>query len=139
MGFIDDFKEWSTIKKLASILVVCCIGLIIFAVFAGGLSPDKNTSTDANGTSAHASGIQVKITYDGSWSGNVGTAGSISSYDGTGDKTIDVNGSSFDTVSAAIQKQDGSSSELKVQIIKDGKVVKESSTTAEYGVVTITK
>lgn len=137
MGFIDDFKEWSTLKKVASVFVVCCIGLIIIGVLLGGSTSDVNTSS-SNDT-AQASGVQVKIIYEGSWSGNIATAGASSSYDGTGDETIDVNASSFDIVSAVIQKTDSDSSELKVQIIKDGKVVKESSTSAEYGVVSVSE
>ena len=35
------------------------------------------------------------------------------------------------------RKKDGSSNELTIQILKDGKVVKESSTTAEYGVAQV--
>ena len=40
-------------------------------------------------------------------------------------------------ISANAQKKDGSSNELTIQILKDGKVVKESSTTAEYGVAQV--
>ena len=32
MSFLDDWKEWSTAKKAISILVVCCIGIIIVAM-----------------------------------------------------------------------------------------------------------
>ena len=38
MSFLDDWKEWSTAKKAISIIVVCCIGIIIIAVIGGGLS-----------------------------------------------------------------------------------------------------
>ena len=54
MGFIDDFKEWSTLKKVASILVVCCIGIIIVAMIGGGLSPDQNTSVNTNSNSSES-------------------------------------------------------------------------------------
>ena len=44
MSFLDDWKEWSTAKKAISIILVCCIGLIIVALIGGGLSSDKNTT-----------------------------------------------------------------------------------------------
>jgi len=46
MSFLDDWKEWSTAKKAISIVVVCCIGLIIIGLLIGGFSSDKNTSPD---------------------------------------------------------------------------------------------
>ncbi len=60
MGFIDDFKEWSTLKKVASILIVCCIALIIVGVLGGGLFENHNTSTTTNSnSSANDSSNQV--------------------------------------------------------------------------------
>ena len=47
MSFIDDWKEWSTAKKAISIIVVCCIGLIIIGLIIGSGTPDKNTSPAA--------------------------------------------------------------------------------------------
>lgn len=45
MGFIDDWKEWSTTKKVISIVIVCCVAVLIVAAVGGMLSPDANTST----------------------------------------------------------------------------------------------
>lgn len=142
MSFLDDWKEWSTAKKAISIIAVCCIGIFIIAIIGGGLSGDKNTSptttaTDSKDTTTEqAKGVQVHIITEGSWSGSIGDIGSQSTYDGTGEDTIDL-GDADNVVSAAIQKQNGDSSELKVEILKDGKVLKEGSTTGEYGVVTV--
>lgn len=44
MSLIDDWKEWSTTKKAISIIVVCCIGLLIIGSLLGGFVPDKNTA-----------------------------------------------------------------------------------------------
>ncbi|MGN0176959.1 MAG: hypothetical protein ACI389_03920 [Methanobrevibacter sp.] len=52
MSFLDDWKEWSTAKKAISILVVCCIGLIVVSMITGALSPDKNTSSSVADNSA---------------------------------------------------------------------------------------
>lgn len=138
MSFLDDWKEWSTPKKVISILAVCCIGLIIIGMITGGGSPDKNTSTinDGNNNVEQITGKQVKIIYDGEWSGAAGDVSSINSISGSGDETIDMPDDAS-LISANAQKKDGSSNELTIQILKDGKVVKESSTTAEYGVAQV--
>ena len=44
LSFLDDWHEWSTLKKVGSIIVVCCIGLIIIGAIGGILFPDSNTS-----------------------------------------------------------------------------------------------
>ncbi|MBS7258252.1 MAG: hypothetical protein KIG63_07375 [Methanobrevibacter sp.] len=138
MSFLDDWKEWSTPKKVISILAVCCIGLIIIGMITGGGSPDKNTSpiNDGNNNVEQITGKQVKIIYDGEWSGAAGDVSSINSISGSGDETIDMPDDAS-LISANAQKKDGSSNELTIQILKDGKVVKESSTTAEYGVAQV--
>lgn len=134
LSFLDDWKEWSTAKKAISIIIVCCIGLIIVGIISGGLSSDKNTTPTDNGE--QVTGKQVKIIYDGEWSGAAGDAGSINSISGSGDKTIDIPDDA-NIISANAQKKDSSSDKLTVQILKDGEVVKESSTTAEYGVAQV--
>ena len=138
MSFLDDWKEWSTPKKVISILAVCCIGLIIIGMITGGGSPDKNTSpiNDGNNNVEQITGKQVTIIYDGEWSGAAGDVSSINSISGSGDETIDMPDDAS-LISANAQKKDGSSNELTIQILKDGKVVKESSTTAEYGVAQV--
>jgi len=42
----------------------------------------------------------------------------------------------FDSVSATVQNA-GGAGELRVEVVVDGEVVKESSTTAQYGVVSV--
>ncbi|MBQ2654177.1 MAG: hypothetical protein IJF83_11520 [Methanobrevibacter sp.] len=141
MSFLDDWKEWSTAKKAISIIVVCCIGVIIVAMIGGGLSSDKNTATtsssnNSDNTANQATGVQIKVIYDGEWQGAAGDVGSSSSISGSGEKTIDL-GDDVTIVSADAQKMDGGSGTLTIQILKDGKVIKESSTDSAYGVATV--
>lgn len=141
MSFLDDWKEWSTAKKAISILVVCCIGIIIVAMIGGGLSSDKNTSPATTGTSTgdtsnQAKGVQVHVIYDGEWQGAIGDTGSTNSISGSGEKTIDMD-KDANIVSANAQKMDSGSGNLTIQILKDGKVVEESSTDAEYGMASV--
>lgn len=69
--------------------------------------------------------------------GSISAGGSAQSVDGSGSDTIAVDGSPSG-ISANAQKGDDSSSTLTIQILKDGEVVKESSTSAEYGMAQIT-
>lgn len=144
MSFLDDWKEWSTAKKAISIIGVCCIGILIIAALGGGLSSDKNTATttssssssDTADTANQVKGKQVHIIYDGEWSGAAGDSSSINTISGSGEETIDLDDDAM-IVSANAQKQDESSNELTIQILKDGKVVEESSTDAPYGVAQV--
>ena len=139
MGFIDDWKEWGTGKKILSIVVVCCLALIVIGLITGGASPDANTSSsDSSSSGDDVSGVQVKVTYDGQWSGSIMDGeGTSQSFDGTGPETIDVEGDSWSMVSTTFQKRDIGSGKMTVEIIKDGKVAKSGSTSAQYGVVSV--
>ena len=140
MSFLDDWKEWSTAKKAISILAVCCVGILLIAVLGGGGTSDKNTATktddSSNAADEQVKGVQIKIIYDGEWQGAAGDLGSTNTIQGTGDKTIDLDDDAT-IVSANAQKMDGGSGKLTIQILKDGKVVEESSTDAEYGVAQV--
>lgn len=148
MSFIDDWKEWSTAKKAISIIGVCCIGILIIAALGGGLSSDKNTApatTDNNNnnnsnnddtTKEQAKGVQVHIIYDGEWQGAMSNGGSSKTISGSGETTLDVDDPDF-VVSANAQKMDGGSGTLSIEILKDGKVIEETSTDADYGVASV--
>lgn len=139
MSFLDDWKEWSTAKKAISIIAVCCVGIFIIAMITGGLSQDKNTAKTASNTSSNnnvAKGVQVHIIYDGSWQGAMASGGSTKSISGSGETTLDIDKPDY-VVSANAQKMDGGSGKLTIQILKDGKVVEETDTDAEYGVASV--
>lgn len=149
----EDFKNASTGKQILAVLLCCCIGLTLFGAIGGLIFPDLNTddsyddydygddiiSSDSSlsDDGIGDSDIQIRVTCDGDWQGSVGVGSSQASYSGSGDKLINLDGDSSDIVAAAIQKQDSGDGKLKVEIIKDGKVVKDDSTTSEYGVVSL--
>ena len=140
MSFLDDWKEWSGAKKAISIIVACCVVLIIVAIIGGALSHDQNTSSvstsSSNNTANTVKGVQIHIIYDGEWQGAAGGEGSTNSISGSGEKTIDID-SGTHIVSANAQKKDGGSGNLTIQLLKDGKVIKESSTDSQYGVASV--
>ena len=79
---------------------------------------------------------QVEISYSGEWQGSIASGGSSRSVQGSGSDTIEIDGSP-EIISANAQKQDDSSDDLTIQILQDGEVVKESTTSAEYGVAQV--
>jgi hypothetical protein len=82
--------------------------------------------------------ISVRIEYEGEWSGAVGSEGSTRSVDGSGPEEIELEGDPS-VVSANAQKQDDSADELTVQILQDGEIIAEESTTAAYGVASVSE
>lgn len=120
---------------------VCCIGIIVVVLLfmaMGDQNTASNSTTSSNDTTTStATGTQIQIDYSGSWSGSYSDESGTQSIDGTGSKTINASSSDI-TTTAVIQKQAGNSKKLTVNIIKDGNVVATKSTTAEYGVVTVT-
>lgn len=157
------WSSFSTGKKIIAVIAVCCIGLLIIGLIGSALSPDENTSSykssssgsdysssSSSSSSSYSSSsssssndgvgdsaLQVKVIYSGSWDGAVGTIDSDYSVSGSGSKVLNIDGSRWDTCSAVIQKADSGNGKLTVQIIKNGKVKKQSSTTASYGVVSV--
>ncbi|WP_162993957.1 hypothetical protein [Halalkalicoccus subterraneus] len=91
---------------------------------------DQAESTDGS--------FSIRVDYDGEWSGAVGSEGSSRSVDGSGTEEIEIDGDPM-VISANAQKQDDSSDELTIQILQDGEVVAEQSTTAEYGVASVSE
>ena len=151
-GLKEQWDEFSLGVKIISVLIVCCVGLSVVGGIIGALSPDANTSdlmlTDLtdNITGSDSKGgdvivsdgeLEVRISCPVSWSASIGNQTTSESYDGTGDAVIEFDPDKYDVIAAAVQKTDSGNDELKVQIVKDGKVVDEESTTNEYGVVTV--
>lgn len=101
-------------------------------------TPTSTPTQTPTPTPDQSGDIQVRIVYSGEWSGSVSADGSTRTIQGTGTTTIDV---ADDTPSVAVnaQKQTSGSGKLTVQILEGGEVVKQASTTADYGVAQTSK
>ncbi|QZX99179.1 hypothetical protein [Halobaculum rubrum] len=102
-------------------------------------SESTETATDESAqpdTAASETGYSVRIRYNGEWQGSVGTAESTRSVDGEGDRTISIEGSP-DIITVNAQKQDDSTDEITVQVLKNGDVIEEASSTAAYGLAQV--
>lgn len=108
-----------------------------FGVVSVSAMPDGGTAT-GDSSDSNDQDIEVRVQYEGDWSGSISAGGQSRSVEGSGAKTIGVEASDAMVVSANAQKDDDSDRELTIQILIDGEVVQESSTTAEYGIASVT-
>jgi len=97
----------------------------------------SETATDSPTPTAEEVAYQVRIRYEGEWQGSISAGGSSRSIDGSGDQTIEITGDPF-IVSANAQKQDSTEDKLTIQILQDGAVIAEQSTTSSYGLAQVT-
>ena len=81
--------------------------------------------------------FEVVISYDGDWYGRLGDVDHPSERSGSGNQTYRLSCAAWDEAFANIQKTDYGSGELKVQLLKNSKVIAENTTTAENGVVSV--
>lgn len=99
----------------------------------------ESDGSDSSGSSGgSSSGYQIRVSYDGEWQGAINAGGSSRSVDGSGTETFDIRKEDPMTIGANAQKKDDSGAKLTVQILKDGDVVAEQSTTSEYGMAQAT-
>ena len=137
-------KGWnmSTGKKIVLIVGIVVIGFLLFS-FVYNISQPSNNETlnvieaDSNVQGGSNYPYQINVTYEGSWYGRVGDPNYLQDESGTGNAIISVDCASWDKVSVNIGKNDQSSNPLTVQILRNGEVVAENTTTAPGGYVTL--
>ena len=81
-------------------------------------------------------GVWVKVTYDGSYSGTAGAPERIRDITGTGDHFYQISAKD-EVVIATIQKQDNSGKKMTVEIYNEGKLLRSGSVSAPKGTVSI--
>lgn len=149
-GILETWNKQTNAIKAISIIGVCCIGIILIIGITGMFAPDKtttstpatitNTATTSPDTTSQeptskAESVEVQVNYPGEWSGAVSDSSGTRSIDGTGSKTIPV--SSSGSISANAQKGDNGTGSLTISIVQGGKTVETQTTSAEYGVASV--
>ncbi|MGB7789475.1 hypothetical protein [Methanoregula sp.] len=160
-------QPWLPIAAVIGVIAVLAIAAIFFLGGGGSSTPaaspgsSSGSSTPGTGTVApqttllkntgissitviettpvpiSATGVNVEVNYLGSFAGQYGTIGNMSTAKDSGDKVYPI-GNMNGTFSANFQKQDSSTThDLTVQIWKDGKAVKFASNSSAYGIVNI--
>jgi hypothetical protein len=100
------------------------VGILIFIVLVGAIyyfsTPKVST-------------FSIKIESNTSWSGSIGADGSSRTIEGYGSETWKVTG----TIAVAVIQKQTEYGYLTVSILRDGRVLDSQTTTAAYGVVSV--
>lgn len=78
--------------------------------------------------------VSIEISYGGPWEGSIGDSDGQRSVSGNGPRSYDMSGG---IVVAVIQKSNDSTGTLTVQILEGDNAVETQSTSAAYGVVSV--
>ena len=118
------------------------IALLLFSFIYNSTQPDNKSSlnvisADEKVQEGSNYPYQAHIIYNGTWSGKVGDPNYIREVSGRGDESYNLDCAPWDKVTMVIEKSDGSSNELKIELLKNGNVVAENSTTSSTGSVVI--
>jgi hypothetical protein len=80
------------------------------------------------------SGVWVKVSYAGKFSGSVGTPGRLNVVEYTGDKFYQISTTDGPVV-VSIRKSEGTSAKLAIDVYKDGALMKHAETIAPKGLI----
>jgi len=161
----ESKPNYRAIGILAVAIIAIIIGVVLLASFTAGPSgvPQENTTVIKITTLATTlptpkpqttrttlvttlvtptqamippNGVWVRVSYPGTFTGLIGTPGDVREVTNSGDlyyQISTING----TVAVSLQKKDGSADELKIELYKNGAMVKQDSTVAPKGSVEI--
>ena len=125
-------------KKIVIVLGIIIIALLLFSFVYNNTQPSYQDSLnvitdDGNNYQASSYPYKVVIQYEGSWYAEMGDPNYLQKESGDGPKTFTLDCAAWDKVAVDVQKQDYSEGEMKVQLLKNGEVVNEESTTNATG------
>lgn len=129
-------------KKIVIVLGIVVIALLLFSFIYNNTQPSSEESLNVitdNGSVDHSSSYPyvAVIKYDGSWYARMGDPNYLSEQAGSGEKRFSLDCASWERVSINAQKQDYGEGNLTVQLLRNGKVVAENSTTGTFGSISI--
>ncbi|MBR0270527.1 MAG: zinc ribbon domain-containing protein [Methanobrevibacter sp.] len=134
--------KMGTAKKILLIVGIIVIALLLFSLIYNISQPSNEESlnvvvADNNIQEGSAHPYSVKVNYNGSWYSKSGDPNYPVEKSGNGPMTFSLDSASWDKVSVYVEKTDGSSDPLTVQLLRNGEVVGENSTSDSINQVTI--
>ena len=129
-------------KKIILILGIIVIAFLLFSFIYNNSQPEEKDTLNIvgdNGSNYQSSTYPyaVNISYEGSWYAEMGDPNYLMKKSSYGDGKYVLDCASWDEISVSVQKQDYGDGLLNVQLIRNGKIVAENSTTEELGTVTL--
>ena len=136
----DSGWHISTFKKVVIVIGIIFLAYLSFSIIYEVSQPSPESSlnvitTNSSDQQSSTRPYQVNIIYNGSWTGEMGKAGTPVDKSGTGDELIRLSCAGWDNVTVKIAKLEDNSEPLKVQLLKNGKVIREDTTTEPQGEV----
>ncbi|WP_405304964.1 zinc ribbon domain-containing protein [Methanobrevibacter sp.] len=137
-------NSWSMgiAKKIFIILGIIIIALLLFSFISNGSQQDSQSSLNVitdNGSLEHTSSYPyvAVIKYNGTWYSKMGDPNYLVERIGYGTEEITLDCASWDKVYIQAQKDDYGEGELSIQLLRNGKVVAENSTTNATGKISV--
>jgi hypothetical protein len=134
---VEKKSGWNmgTAKKIALIIGIIAVALVLFSVIYNHTQPTNEESlnvveADGNIQKSSSQPYELKVIYDGDWFSKSGNSNYPKEVNGNGTQLIKLDCAAWDTVSVFVEKSDGSSENITVQLLRNGEVVAENSTTA---------
>ncbi len=129
-------------RKIVIVLGIIIIAMLLFSFIYNNTQPSHNETlnviTDDGSIHKTASyPYQAVILYEGSWYAEMGNPNYLVKESGYGPKTFTLDCAAWDRVAIDAQKYDYGEGEFKVQLLRNGEVVAENSTTNVTGRIVI--
>lgn len=128
-------------KKIIMVLGIIVIAFLLFSFVNNHSQPTNEESLNivADDGSQHQSSsypYKAVIQYEGNWYAKMGDPNYLIEKTGTGSSTFTLDCAAWDDVKIEAEKY-GGEGELKIQLLRNGKVIAENSTSAELGSASI--
>ena len=125
-------------KKIVIVLGIIVIAFLLFSFIYNNTQPSYQDSLNVitdDGINLKSSSYPYKavINYEGSWYAEMGDPNYLVKESGYGNKSFVLDCAAWDRIAIDVQKQDYGSGELTVQLVKNGEVVEEKSSTNVTG------
>lgn len=129
-------------KKIIVVIGIIVIAFLLFSFVYEHSQPSKNdtlnvVSDDGSNLQSSAYPYKAKIIYDSSWYSKMGDPNYLVSKSGWQTQSFTLDCASWDKVSVFAQKEDYGEGNLTVQILRDGEIVAENTTSEVFGSVSI--
>jgi hypothetical protein len=141
-------------KWIAVLVVLSLVGIVVLSGCVGQ-QPTPTTTTAPTGSKTPTqgpvnltvkptkqvtipvTGVVVKVSYLGGFSGTYGANNVMSKVQNSGDKVYEITNATGD-ISATFKKEDGSTKhEISVELFRDGKSVASAKNSTPFGIVSI--
>lgn len=129
-------------KKILIVIGIVVIALLLFSFVYNNSQPTEQDSLNVitdDGSIQKASSYPYTavIKYEGTWYAEMGDPNYLVQQSDYGTKSYVLDCASWDKVAISAQKEDYGEGELKIQLLRNGEVVAENSTTNYSGNVII--